>query len=190
MNDIEIEIQVKVQHTKPLLDFLKKNGRLVSETRQIDEYFTAPDRDFLSVRPVKEWLRLRDADGACSINYKNWHYNEDGKGSYADEFESPIQDLKQLQKILKALGFRRLVIVDKRRQAWQHKDYEIALDSVKGLGDYVEIEYKATAKSNPDKITDEMVRFLRGLGCGRIERNCAGYPYQMLLPDEIKLEVY
>ena len=189
MSDIEIEIQVKVQHIKPLLDFLKKNGQLVGESRQVDEYFTPPDRDFLSARPVKEWLRLRQSNSKYSVNYKNWHYDKVGKSNYADEFESSIESLAALKKILEALGFRRLVTVDKNRQTWLYKKYEIALDSVKDLGDYVEIEYRGGKALRPDKITDEMVQFLKDLGCGRIERNYAGYPYQMLLPDEIKLVI-
>lgn len=79
MSDIEIEIQVKLQHEKPLLVFLKGNGQFQTKKRQIDEYFSAPHRDFLAVRPVKEWLRLHDADGKYSINYKNWHYDGRGK---------------------------------------------------------------------------------------------------------------
>ncbi|GAI26198.1 unnamed protein product, partial [marine sediment metagenome] len=58
MNDIEIEIQVKIENSKPLIEFLEKNADFRSENHQIDEYFSPAHRDFIGVRPVKEWLRL------------------------------------------------------------------------------------------------------------------------------------
>ncbi len=68
-DNIEIEIQVNVEKIKPLIHFLKTNGNFDAEKHQIDEYFSPAHRDFLGVRPVREWLRLRDADEKYSINY-------------------------------------------------------------------------------------------------------------------------
>ncbi len=190
MKDIEIEIQVKVENDKPLLDFLRKNGQFQSEKHQVDEYFSPAHKDFLSVRPVKEWLRLRDADGKYSINYKNWHYDDKGKSHYCDEYEAEIEDLGTLKKILGSLNFKSLVIVDKVRGIWVYKDYEIGIDSVKSLGNFVEIEYIGKdEKVEPEKITAEMTNFLKEVGCGKVERNYVGYPFQLLFGDEVKFEV-
>ncbi len=187
--DIEIEIQVNVEKIEPLLDFLTKSGKFVSEKRQIDEYFTPHHRDFLAVRPAVEWLRLRNSDGAFSFNYKNWHYDEQGKSQYCDEYETKIDDADQLKKILQALNFQSRAIVDKSRKTYLYQDYEIAIDKIKGLGDFVEIEYKGASQAvDPKMITDGMVKFLKDLGCGKILRNYVGYPFQLLFPDEVKYE--
>jgi adenylate cyclase, class 2 len=189
-NNIEIEIQVNVEKVKPLINFLKTNAKFEAEKHQIDEYFSPSHRDFLAVRPVKEWLRLRDADGKCSINYKNWHIDENGKGYYADEFETKIEDVEQVRKIFSALNFKSVVVVDKLRKIWTYKNYEIAVDSVRGLGDFVEIEYIGkNKKANPKKITGEMVNFLKKVGCGKIIRNYVGYPFLILFPKEAKYEI-
>ncbi len=188
-NNIEIEIQVKIENSQPLLDFLTKAAEFKFENRQIDEYFTPVQRDFTAVRPVKEWLRLRDADRKYSINYKNWHYDEGGKSNYCDEFETKIEDIDQIRKILSALNFESIVVVDKVRKIWTYKDYEVAIDSVKNLGDFVEIEYIGKdEKADPKKITEEMVNFLKDIDCGKIMRNYVGYPFQLLFPAEVKLE--
>lgn len=190
MNNIEIEIQVNIENSKPLMEFLEKNGQFKAEKRQIDEYFSPAHRNFIEARPIKEWLRLRDSDGKYSVVYKNWHYDENGKTQYCcDEYETKIEDLAQLRKILDALNFKSLVKVDKKRKTWEYKDYEIDLDAVKGLGDFVEIEYIGKdERANPDKITAEMINFLKELGCGRIKRNSVGYPFQLLFPEEVKFE--
>jgi len=57
------------------------------------------------------------------------------------------------------------------------------------LGDYVEIEYIGKDKNaGPKKVTDEMVGFLKSLGCGKIIRNYAGYPFLLLFANEVKYE--
>jgi adenylate cyclase class 2 len=188
-NNIEIEIQVNIENSKPLTEFLEKNAVFQKENHQIDEYFSPFHRDFIAIRPVEEWLRLRESGDKYSINYKNWHYDEEGKGHYCDEYETKIEDINQLRKILEVLNFKTLVRVDKVRKTWTYKDYEIAIDSVKELGDFVEIEYIGKDnQADPKKVTDEMVEFLKTIDCGKIKRNYVGYPFQLLFPDEVKLE--
>ena len=188
-NNIEIEIQVNVENLKSLIRFLKSNAVFQAEKHQVDEYFSPIHKDFLGVRPVSEWLRLRNADGQFSINYKNWHHEKDGKGYYCDEFETKIESLEQVKRILSALSFRSIVTVDKLRKIYKYKDYEVAIDSVKGLGDFVEIEYIGkNKKADPKKITEGMIDFLKKIGCGKIKINYGGYPYLLLFPEEVKYE--
>jgi len=188
--DIEIEIQVKIENSKPLLEFLKKRAKFQKEKHQIDEYFSPAHRNFLETRPVKEWLRLRNADGNYSLNYKNWHFDKNGKSHYCDEYESKIDDFNKTKKIFSALNFKSIVTVDKLRKIWEYRNYEISVDSVKKLGDFVEIEYIGRDdKVNPEEITGKMIKFLKDLKVGKIERNYAGYPFMLLFSDEVKHEV-
>ncbi len=189
MENIEIEIQVNIENSKLLIEFLEKNADFQSENHQIDQYFSPAHRNFLEPRPMHEWLRLRDSNGKYSINYKNWHFDDTGRSYYGDEHESKIEDLKQVKEILEALDFKMCVEVDKLRKIWICKDYEVAVDSVRELGDFVEIEYKGNDKNaDPKKITEEMINFLKEIGVGEIKRNYVGYPFQLLCPNEVKWE--
>lgn len=188
--NIEIEIQVKVQNSGPLLKFLQENGKFKKEVRQIDDYFSPVDDDFLSKRPVAKWLRLRNAGEHCFINYKNWHFTPEGKSHYCDEFETKIDDLDKAKKILEALNFKIITTVDKTRKIWEYRDYEIAIDSVANLGDFVEIEYIGREDNiNPEEVTSAMIAFLKKIGVGKIIRNHVGYPFLLLFPDEVKYEI-
>lgn len=182
-NNIEIEIQVKIENSIPLMEFLSEKGDFQSEERQVDEYFSPTHSDFLAQRPVREWLRIRDAGNDHVVCYKNWHFDENGKSRYCDEYETAVEDGGKLRKIFLSLGFRPIVTVDKARKTWTFKDYEIAVDSVKGLGDFVEIEYIGEDEVDPVFVTDEMVKFLKEMGCGRISRNHVGYPFPFTLPE-------
>lgn len=187
--DIEIEIQVQVQKIKELVAFLKKNAEFVGEFRQIDSYFTPVHKDFTKTRPIKEWLRLRESSGKYSINYKNWHYGKDGRSHFADEYETLIGDIDQFNKIFKALNLKKITVVDKKRKIWLYKNYEIALDSIKGLGNFVEIEYKGKiVNKKPHDITKDMIEFLNKFNVGEISRNFVGYPFQLMFPDEVEFE--
>ena len=186
----EIEIQVQIQRSNKLISFLEKNGKFVGQQHQVDTYFTPAYRDFTGVRPILEWLRLRKSGKKYSINYKNWHLEKDGRSHFCDEYESEISDLKQLKNIFRALNMKKLVTVEKTRKIWVYEDYEIAVDSIDGLGDFVEIEYKGKpTKVKPKVIVGEMVNFLKKFNPGKISRNYQGYAFMLLFPKEIETEI-
>ncbi len=187
MKDVEIEIQVRVSDAAKLRRFLKEKAKYIAESYQKDEYFTPVHRDFVGTKPVAEWLRLRES-GKGVITYKNWHYGADGKSAYCDEYETMVDDVGQMRKIFDALNIKPIITVEKTRRSWRYKDYEISLDQVTGLGDFVEVEYKAHANYDPKTITNEMVQFLKQIDCGKIERNFVGYPFMLLYPDEVRFE--
>ena len=170
--------------------FLKKQAKFVGEKHQVDEYFSPSHRNFPDSRPVNEWLRLRNSGTHGSITYKNWYHDKKGKSlSYCDEYQTQVKDIRQMKKILKVLNFKSLVIVDKARKVWRYRDYEVSLDKVKGLGDFIEIEYMGKSKNKkPTDIIKEMIEFLKTHDCGKIEKNDVGYPFMLLFPEEVKHE--
>ncbi|MBI5906637.1 class IV adenylate cyclase [Candidatus Saccharibacteria bacterium] len=180
-SDIEIEIQVAVEHIKPLLNFLEAKAKFTGEKHQVDEYFSLTSPSFLDVRPVIEWLRLRNEGGKASVNYKHWHHDGPGNAAYCDEYESGVDDPRAIRQIFASLNFKQIVVVDKLRRTWHYQDYEIAVDRVKNLGDFVEIEHKGKSTSeDARRIADEMKQFLHDLGCGKTTENTGGYAFQLL----------
>ena len=188
MKNVEVEIQVEIENIKPLADLLAKDGKFLFSEHQVDHYYTPQHRDFKAINPINEWLRLRNSDGKYSITYKNWHRGEDKKSSHCDEYETTIGEIDQLEKILSVLNFETVVIVDKKRQAYLYKDYEIALDEVKDLGNFVEVEYKGTKVRDAKEIAAEIKEFLKVLNLGRIKLNSVGYAFKLLNPDGDHLE--
>lgn len=185
----EIEIQLEVENSGSLRDFLEKEGQFKYEKRQIDEYFTPKKNDYTAVRPIKEWLRLRESEGKHSLNYKNWHYDEKGLSYHCDEYETEIGDAGQMKKILEAQHYISLVVVDKIRRVYYYKDYEVAIDKVKGLNDAVEVEYIGQdEKVVPKEVCEQMQKFVKSLDVGRVRINRQGYPFLLLFPKEAKWE--
>lgn len=185
MNNIEIEIQLEVENIKPLKVFLTKNAKKTGELHQIDRYFTPAHKNYIEPRPINEWLRLRDSNGKHLITYKNYHRN--AKHSlYCDEYETSIGEIKQIELIFEALGMKEIVVVDKNRTTYIYKDFEVAIDLVKNVGSYVEIEHKGDGtKENSLKIKQEMIDFLKKVGVGKIHKNDVGYPFLIMFPEEV-----
>ncbi len=184
MQNQEIEIQVKIEHKEPLLKFLKKEAQLCGVIRQVDEYFTPKHRDFTSKRPVCEWLRLRNEGNKFLVCYKNWHKDKRGHTNDCDEYETAVENMDSLRKLMVALDMKLIGKVDKLRQIYRYQDYEIAIDKVTNIGDFVEIEYKGNDPVSPEEITDQMIEFLKNMGVGKITRNFVGYAFMAIFPEE------
>jgi adenylate cyclase class 2 len=188
MSDFEIEVKVKADNVDSLEKLLASKAEFTGEGYQKDDYFTPANRNFLDKEPVEEWLRLRGTDSG-KITYKLWHYDDSGRSNYCDEYETSIGSVVQFRKILDALNFKYLVTVEKHRKTWLLDAYEIAIDTVTDLGDFIEVEYKRHAtKEHSAKIVADMIEFLKSAGCTNIRRSYSGYPYAMLHPNEQEFE--
>lgn len=179
MKYIEVEQKYQIDDPAALKDALTaleaKPGQVA---RQVDSYYNAPHRDFLGGEVVSEWLRVRESDHGSSVNFKLWHL--DTANTYADEYETPVEDPEAIRLILAALDFTPMVTVDKRREEWALPgQVEIAFDTVEGAGTFVEFEFKGEADS-PEEASAELDTFIAGLGVELGDRVNRGYPHMLL----------
>ena len=109
---------------------------------------------------------------------------DDGKYDYAEEYETEIKNVEEFRKTLDFLGFKKIVVVDKKREYWMCNNIEVALDRVVDLGEYIEAEAKGDFKDS-EEARNACIKFLEDLGVEDIEDKCIhlGYP-QMLLENK------
>lgn len=187
-NDIEIEMKFPV--TLPLfnkvLKKLQSAAEFKGEVRQIDHYFNAPHRDFLKPKHPVEYLRLREINGKGILTYKFIHFDANGEKSHCDEFETNIEKISQIRKILDVLDFKEFMAIDNKRKKFIFdKDFEIVLDNVKELGHFIEIESKkffGSIKETNDKIE----QVAEDLGINASTRSQDGYVLAMLKKKGLK----
>jgi adenylate cyclase class 2 len=179
---VEVERKYAVAEPDALKAVLAAHGGVVSTTtRQVDDYFNAPHKDFLAPSTITEWVRLRTSE-ISSFNYKCWHVDSP-ETRYADEFETPVGNPEAMRKALDALGFTLIVTVDKMREAWNLPALEVAFDTIAGLGEFVEFEFKGDADDPTDailKLESLIAAFNVELG----EQIHRGYPHMLLDRDE------
>jgi adenylate cyclase class 2 len=152
---LEVEVKARVRDVEALKKRLTQLGaRYLGEEKQVDVYFNHPSRDFAS---RDEALRLRRAKGSCYLAYKGPKL--DGVTKTRVEHEVKVACYEEARRILESLGFTAVLEVNKTRRLYALGEYIIALDSVEGLGNFVEVEKKGSAYE-----PKELLGFLKRLG--------------------------
>jgi predicted adenylyl cyclase CyaB len=137
---IEIEAKIKVDS---LSEIEHKLGELGAEFRaeqlQTDYFF---DDVNATLTKTDKCLRLRKQTAGkcerCFLTYKGPKEKSNLKKRQEIEFE--INDSDSSHKLLLALGYEQVLVLEKKRRLWQLGNCEVALDRLPLLGDFVEIE--------------------------------------------------
>ncbi len=163
--NIEIEIRILLDEAefKRVKQGLGKIAKFVKTSHQIDEYFNAPHRNFLSFKFPNEWLSIRNRDGKVILNYKHFYPENMEITTHCDEFETEVKDEKSLRSILGSLDFKPLMTIEKEREYYVYNDeFEIVMDNVKELGFFIEIESLKNFGSH-EETKNKLIDFARQL---------------------------
>ena len=182
----EIEIRAKLLNSIEVEKFFDSNHiSKTYENHQTDTYFDNPSFTFFSdPECVDKWLRVREESGRLTLNYKHWLPEDEPIKTYCDETEFQLSSMNEMRDYLVKLGFdpygfEPVMVVDKTRRSYIYKDCEISIDSVEGLGDYIEIEYKGKS-SDIKKIQDLLNNILNEINAAVGEMDYKGYAYNLL----------
>lgn len=142
MKDKEIEVKFMINEKirANIEEDLKKVAEKLGESRLVDVYFESPYLNFEINGETVEALRIRENDKGCVMTYKKIHL--ECNPVYCDEFETKIDSREQMEKILFALGFKVQMMIDKTRTSYKLDNFEFDFDSVKDLGELLEVELK------------------------------------------------
>ncbi len=180
--NIEVEVKVQLDSLDEVRSILPKFGKLIKSIKQIDEYYVPCHRDFFTHKPSPvEWLRIRTNPDTTIFEYDKSVDRKEGGQDYADEYESEISNPEEFRKILEFLDFKKAVTIDKQREYWDCKDFEVCLDKVKDLGYFIEVEAKGDL-ADTKKARQECIKFLNKLEVKDCEekRIETGYPTLLL----------
>lgn len=155
---IEVEVKVAADHDDVRERLRELGAERQGVKTQRDTYYSAPHRDFTE---TDEAVRVRVEDGEAYLTYKG-PKKEDGTKS-RKEVEVGVGSAGEAGEVLESLGFREFGVVEKRRVVYELGDYEVALDDVEGVGEYVEVETEARGEDYVEA-RDGAVEILRRLG--------------------------
>jgi adenylate cyclase, class 2 len=170
---VEVEIKYPAPATGNFEQQISNMGaKFVAERLECDQYFNAPDRDF---GQTDEALRIRQVGDAVKFTYKG--PKRDQLTKTRTEIEVSVagegQGARSLAEILTCLKYRPVGVVEKRRRIYQlplHEfTAEISLDSVSGLGSYVELEI-VVPEEKVDAARTALLELAGKLGLNQAER--------------------
>jgi len=173
MNEIEVKAKIG-DVTATMKKLADLGGRLSDPVVQHDEIFTKKGTDPTATKtsgnPV---LRIRSQGEKTIFTLKQDRENE----LDCIEKELEVSDKDILRDILGLLGFEKIVEVHKTRRKMKYNDYEICLDEVEGLDDFIEVE--KFSDEHGDKIQSELFDFLKSFGVSESDRVMHGYDTQI-----------
>ena len=154
MNNKEVEFKflINKEIKEKILSFLKLNAKKIGESNLIDTYYIPNFKEFEIDGQTMECLRIREQNNISTVGYKKIH--RDCTPVYCDEYETIIANKVEFEKILFSLGFTVQMVIDKKRESFLFKNFQFDFDSVKNLGEIMEVELK-----NEGDI-DEIFKFL------------------------------
>lgn len=157
MKDKEIEVKfiINRQIRDNIENDLVKVAEMIGESRVVDVYFESPYLSFEVNGETVEALRIRENEYGRVMTYKKIHI--ESKPIYCDEFETKIESREQMEKILFALGFKEQMTIDKTRTSYKLGNFEFDFDSVKNLGELLEVEL--VGDDDIDKIYDFVEKY-------------------------------
>jgi predicted adenylyl cyclase CyaB len=179
------EIEVLYELKTPVAKAVAILGHLpiVGRKETTDVYFFDSLRQDLKAGKNGRLLRcfrLRTKGGKHYLTYKIDKFRGD-EWLYSDEHETEVASHEAAAAIIEHLGLRELVTVKMTKTIYQTEDYEIALEQVRGLGGFLEVESRRAVKAGREEAEKANIRaFVTGLGLKVGPESNAGKPELLL----------
>jgi adenylate cyclase, class 2 len=170
---LEIEMKFRVTDVAHMQRVLREwQVELEPAVEQVDHYFNHPSRNFAV---TDEAVRVRRIGGQCLVTYKGPKLDTVTKTRRELEIglEGGLAAGEKMASLLRALGFREVAQVHKRRQRgelqWEGTTFELVLDEVPRAGTFVELETQGQPQSF-DELRDRLIRLAQAMGLTASER--------------------
>lgn len=133
--EVEKKYRLEREQVAPLRQRLEESGAVGRGSAEFEEntIYTGPGLD-----PARRVLRLRRKGDRAIFTFKE----RDLSGSPVKrqrEEETEVADARALAAILEALGYRPVLVYEKRRETWELADAEVVIDELP-FGLFAEIE--------------------------------------------------
>jgi adenylate cyclase class 2 len=144
---LEVEVRYRTDDRPAVIARLRALGAELAQDRvDVDQYYDAPNRD---LKATDEAFRLRRVGETNCLTYKGPKIDTETKTRL--EIEIPLGDGGEIAtdagRLLAALGFRPVVIVQKKRLVYRFTRggfaMEACFDDVERVGPFVELEILA-----------------------------------------------
>lgn len=161
-----------------LRTFEYKGSKQTIDTYYFDE--KRPELKLNATGKLMQCCRLREKGGKYYVTYKIDNYDGD-IWVYSDEYETEVTNLDEMKKIFECLGLKKLVVVDNNKHIYKTPQYEVVLEEVKDLGNFIEIEALYDDKKlTTQTIKDGIYKFMSELVLNVGEELNSGKPELLL----------
>ena len=155
--EIELKFKINEEIKRKIIEDLEKVTVKQKESHLVDTYYVPYFKDFEVNGVTMECVRIRENEKGNTLCYKKIHY--EANPVFCDEYETKVDDKEQMEKFLFAIGFSVQMVIDKTRLTYKLNGLEFDFDSVKNLGELMEVEL-----INNHLNVDEIYNFVKKYG--------------------------
>ena len=168
MIEIEAKFKLASDITRDNLITILKSQFIapISSKRQIDTVFLLPEQVDAPIIPGSKIMRVRDIlnPETGELRRSLMTLKIEGQTKLAsDEYEFVVDDGNAARQMLTALGWQKVITIDKVRLESKTEDYTICIDEVTGLGLFIELEVLTEDSADVKNIQQQMCNFLKNL---------------------------
>ncbi|MBF1023664.1 MAG: class IV adenylate cyclase [Candidatus Nanogingivalaceae bacterium] len=179
----EIEIKARLQNREGMLAMLAAEGVVLGEpVHQRDQVFGLPG-EAGGDGNTAPWLRVRTetrGQGENETKRALFTFKRAVTGQLDSiEHETEVRDPDAMIAIVKELGFVAFSDMSKIRQTGNLGEVGVCVDSVEGLGDFMELERLTDDDADPVIATDDLWRIMARLDISRDDEVTDGYDILM-----------
>lgn len=160
--EVELKFLINEKIKEQIITDLANKANKIKEEKLIDTYYVPNFKDFEINGETIECVRIRENEKGNVLAYKRVH--REVMPVYCDEFETFVSSKEQMENILFALGFSVQMVIDKTRITYEMNDFEFDFDTVKGLGELLEVEVK-----NEQATTENIYNFVKKYGLSKAD---------------------
>lgn len=177
---MEIEVKALLKDTRSVQKRLEELGCVFSEPEKQDDVVfvqkTGSLENFLS---NDVFLRIRVQNQSKIILTAKKPVRKSPEELVKYEYEVVVDSEPETRGILSLMGYQQAVRIVKERQTCTYGTYEICLDTIEGLGSFIEVEQMGE-KEHATAIQSTMFQFLETLGISPQDQVRKGYDILML----------
>ena len=166
---MEVEVKAKVENLDEIRTILESMGATFTGKLYQKDSVNKLKGEEKNVEPGSFMLRIREERDKNYLTFKAF---TDRFGAW-EEYETEILDPREMDKILKRVGFVTVMTLTKEREPGKIGKYSFNLDKIKELGDYIEVEI---ISDDSKSAQEEIMKFLKSLGINKDQFERRGYP--------------
>jgi adenylate cyclase class 2 len=175
----EIEIKATISSVQSIIDILTTQGVTVtSPVTQHDRVYGESGSDG-AAENTAPWLRIRTETKNGTTKHIFTLKRSVTNQMDSIEHETEIADAVELESIIAQLSFELYSDLTKTRQKAKMGDIEICLDTVEGLGTFIEAEKLTADDADYDAVLRELWAVFESLGIAHEDEVTDGYDVLM-----------
>lgn len=155
---IEVEIKAKLNSFDDVRQNMAKLGVWLENNESQRDIMFGKDEFLDEERKLKDgsiMARIRQSGKKTVICFKEVNRKE---GELEVEFEMP--DMESAKRFLEKIGFKEAFEIEKLRETYGYKNFKVALDMVKELGKFIEVEKIVGKQEEVEKARKECLELL------------------------------